>query len=383
MNEQEARQATKFRNAAIAAISRGDVQAAREAIEALTPFDREEALRLRTSLGIETNDVAGAEKAIAELETLAKDQPYTRYLSARIAYMKGARASLIAPLEALLKDENVSAQIRERVCNLLGRSFRQLGEPEKAVQYDLEASKLAPELAAGEYGNYLYDLHYLPGLSPEEQRAAAARYDSFFTGVKRFRHRRRNTEKPVRVGYISADFRYHVVLRFVAAMLWGHGKTPFSVYAYMTGKEDAFSEELAKRVDGWRNLQGLSPEEAARKIYEDEIDILVELGGHTVGNSLPILAYKPAPVQISGIGYWASTGLSTVDYFSGDAYMDDEETQKAFTETLLVLPRTHFCYTEVGDIPFPAEEPPCRKNGIVTFGSFNDFGKTSDGTLRL
>lgn len=384
MNEQEAREATRLRDAAYAALMRGAMKTAREAIEAFMSFDREEALGMLTSLGIETNDAEKAEKALKELKELAPEKPYTRYLSARVAYMKGARASLIEPLESLLEDKNASAQIRERACNLLGRSCRQLGEPEKAAKYDLEASRIAPQLGAGEYSNYLYDLHYLPGLSPEEQRAAAARYDDFFKDVERFRHRRRQGERPLRIGYISSDFRYHVVLRFVAAMLWGHGRTPFKVYAYMTGEEDAFSLELTKRVDYWRNLRGLSPEAAARRIYEDEIDILVELGGHTVGNSLPVMAYKPAPIQISGIGYWASTGLSAIDYFLGDAYLDDEETQKAFTEALLVLPRTHFCYTEVGNIPLPAEEPPCRRNnGAVTFGSFNDFGKTSDETLRL
>ena len=384
MNEQEAREATRLRDAAYAALMRGAMKTARDAIEAFMPFDREEALGMLTSLGIETNDAETAEKALKELEELAPEKPYTRYLSARVAYMKGARAALIEPLESLLEDVNVSAQIRERACNLLGRSCRQLGEPEKAAKYDLEASRIAPQLAAGEYSNYLYDLHYLSGLSPEEQRAAAARYDDFFKDVKRFRHRRRHGERPLRIGYISADFRYHVVLRFVAAMLWGHGRTPFTVYAYMTGEEDAFSIELSKRVDYWRNLRGISPEAAARRIYEDQIDILVELGGHTVGNSLPVMAYKPAPIQISGIGYWASTGLSAIDYFLGDAYLDDEETQKAFTETLLVLPHTHFCYTTVGNIPLPAKEPPCRRNnGAVTFGSFNDFGKTSDETLRL
>lgn len=383
MNEQEAREATRLRDEAYAALMSGAMEKARDAIEAFMPFDRVEALGMLTSLGVETNDEKTAEKALGELEELASEMPYTRYLSARVAYMKGARAALIEPLEALLADKNVNAQIRERACNLLGRSCRQLGEPERAAKYDLEASRTAPELGAGEYGNYLYDLHYLSGLSPEEQRGAAAKFDDFFRDVKWFRHRRRHGEKPLRIGYISADFRYHVVLRFVAAMLRGHGRTPFKVYAYMTGAEDAFSVELAKRVDFWRNLRGLSPAAAARRIYEDGIDILVELGGHTVGNPLPIMAYKPAPIQISGIGYWASTGLSAIDYFLGDVYLDDEETQKAFTETLLVLPRTHFCYTEVGSIPLPALEPPCCRNGIVTFGSFNDFGKISDGTIRL
>ncbi|MBR5163543.1 MAG: hypothetical protein IKW79_05935, partial [Schwartzia sp.] len=382
MNEQEARLATQLREAAFAAMEHGTLQGAREAIEAFMPFDREAALEMLTSYSIETGDEKGAEKALEELKEIAPDNPYTKFLSARFAYMKGARASLIEPMEALLK-EDMNDQVKERIYNILGRVCRLLGQCEKAAQYDLESSKVSPKLAASQYGNYLFDLHYLPGRTPEEFRAAAEKYDSFYADVKRFRHRRRSQDRKLRVGYISADFRYHVVLRFVAAMLWGKDASSFSVYAYMTGKEDAFSKKLEKRVDCWRNLRGLSAEQAARRIYDDEIDILVELGGHTTGNSLGVLAYKPAPIQICGIGYWASTGLSAVDYFLGDVYLDDEETQKAFTEKLLVLPRTHFCYTEVGDVPLPAETPPCVRNGYITYGSFNSFGKMSDDALRL
>ena len=382
MNEQEARLATQLRAAAYAAMEHGTVQGAREAIEAFMPFDREDALGMLISYSIETGDEKGAEKALEELKEIAPDKPYTKYLSARFAYMKGERVSLVEPMEALLK-EDMNAKIRERVCNILGRVCRMIGQCEKAAQYDLEASKVSPELAASQYGNYLFDLHYLSGRTPEEFRAAAAQFDSFFADVKRFRHRRRSREKKLRVGYISADFRYHVVLRFVAALLRGKGASPFSVYAYMTGREDAFSAELKKRVDCWRNLRGLSAEQAARRIYDDDIDILVELGGHTTGNAMGILAYKPAPVQVCGIGYWASTGLSAIDYFLGDVYLDDAETQKAFTEKLLLLPHTHFCYKEVGDVPLPAAEPPCVRNGYITFGSFNNFSKASDEALRL
>lgn len=382
MNEQEAKLATQLRAAAYAAMEHGTLQGAREAIEAFMPFDRETALEMLASYSIETGDEEGAEKALEELKEIAPDKPYTKFISARLEYMKGAKASLIEPMEALL-EEDMNDQVKERIYNILGRVCRLLGQCEKAAEYDLESSKVSPKLAASQYGNYLFDLHYLSGRTPEEFRAAAAKYDTFYADVKRFCHRRRHSGKKLRVGYISADFRYHVVLRFVAAMLRGKGASPFSVYAYMTGREDAFSKELEKRVDCWRNLRGLTAEQAARRIYEDEIDILVELGGHTTGNALNILAYKPAPVQICGIGYWASTGLSAVDYFLGDVYLDDEETQKAFTEKLLVLPHTHFCYKEVGDVPLPASEPPCMRNGYITFGSFNNFSKASDETLRL
>jgi predicted O-linked N-acetylglucosamine transferase (SPINDLY family) len=384
MNERDARTAKRLRDEACAALAGGNMQAAQAAIEAFMVYDREEALRLKTSLGIETNDCEYAEAALKELERLAPEKAYTRYLAARVAYLRGEWASVIEPLEKLLK-RDMSGPVRERVCNLLGRVYRRLGESEAAARCDLEASKAASdrELAADEYGNYLFDLHHIADRSVEEQYAAAAKFDTFFEDIPRFLHRREKDAKLLRVGYISADFRYHVVLRFAAAMLCGKGQAPFSVYAYMTGPEDSFSGALAQRVDVWRNLRGLSPQQAARMIYEDEIDILVELGGHTTGNALKIMAYKPAPVQVCGIGYWASTGLSAIDYFLGDVYLDDETAQNAFTETLLILPRTHFCYTEIGRMPSPAEEPPCVRTGTVTFGSFNDFSKASDEVLRL
>ena len=384
MNEREARTAKRLRDEAYVALASGEVAAAKTAIDAFMIYDREEALSLKTSLGIETNDREYAETALKELERLAPGKAYTRYLAARVAYLKGEWASIIEPLESLLERE-MSDPVRERVCNLLGRVYRRLGESEKAARCDLEAVEAASDkaLAADEYGNYLFDLHHIAGCSLEKQRAAAEKYDAFFDGISRFTHRRRNGKKLLRVGYISADFRYHVVLQFAAAMLWGKGKVPFSVYAYMTGTEDSFSGALSQQVDVWRNLRKFSPEQAARAIYDDEIDILVELGGHTTGNALKIMAYKPAPVQICGIGYWASTGLSAIDYFLGDIYLDDEETQRAFTEKLLVLPRTHFCYTETGMMPNPAAEPPCVRTGTITFGSFNDFSKTSDEVLAL
>ncbi len=384
MNKREAETAERLRDEALVALAAGNIQAAKTAVDAFMIYDREEALRLKTSLGIETNDCEYAEAALKELERLAPEKAYTRYLAARVAYLRGKWASIIQPLETLLQGE-MSGPVRERACNLLGRVYRRLGESEKAARCDLEASKAASDtaLAADEYGNYLFDLHHIAGRSAEEQYAAAAKYDAFFAHVQRFSHRRDKDKKLLRVGYISADFRYHVVLRFAAAMLFGKGQAPFSVYAYMTGTEDSFSGALAQRVDVWRNLRGLSPEQAARAIYEDKIDILVELGGHTTGNALKIMAYKPAPVQVCGIGYWASTGLSAIDYFLGDVYLDDESTQNAFTETLLILPHTHFCYTEIGRVPNLAEEPPCVRNGAVTFGSFNDFSKVSDEVLRL
>ena len=97
-------------------------------------------------------------------------------------------------------------------------------------------------------------------------------------------------------------------------------------------------------MQDFRNLSRLTPEAAAYAIYRDGIDILVDLAGHTAGSTLPILAYRPAPVQISGIGYFASTGLRAVDYFLADPVLAAGDAEQGFTEELLVLPATHFCW---------------------------------------
>jgi predicted O-linked N-acetylglucosamine transferase (SPINDLY family) len=122
-------------------------------------------------------------------------------------------------------------------------------------------------------------------------------------------------------------------------------------------------------------------------IAEDQIDILVDLSGHSNDNCMPIMALRPAPVQVAGIGYMNTTGLSTVDYFLSDEvclpYGDMAE--QGFTEKILRLPHSHLCYVPgaVREIPPAGTEAPCLKNGFITFGSFNNLAKVTDETLLL
>ena len=373
----------ELRAACYAALERRDFAAAREAIGALRPYSGAEAAELFVCAAIEAEDAEAAERALTRLAAMRPGAPYTRFLAARVAFLRGERVTVRAALEALLPKVREAA-FREKILNLLGQCCRFLGDGKAATAYYLEASRAAqsPMLGALEYGNYLFNLHYLPPLSPGEAKRAAAGYDRFFSDVTPFLHRRPKPGQRLRVGYLSPDFRDHVMLRFSAALVSSRMGERFDVCAYMLGEEDAYSRALSERATLWRNLCGLSAAAAARQIYEDGIDILVDLAGHTRGGTLPILAYRPAPVQISGIGYFASTGLRTVDYFLGDIYLDDDAAQGAFTEALLVLPRTHFCYTPQGTVPSPAALS-CMKKGFVTFGSFNNFSKVNDEVLRV
>ncbi|MBQ3972232.1 MAG: hypothetical protein II687_08540, partial [Selenomonadaceae bacterium] len=364
------------------ALARHDYARAREDIDVLAGSEPAEAASLRVSSYVEEGDVAGAERALDELLRLCPGSIETVFLRARVTFMGGNRSATLAILQEL-DGRELPRVWQEKVYNLMGQCCRFLGDSRGSTEYYLKASRAAdtPELAALEYSNYLFNLHYLPPLPPEQAREAARGYDAFFRQVPHYFHRwRKKEQEKLRIGYVSPDFRDHVVMRFSYALLTAYNRERFKVYAYMGGKGDAMSCHVAEQVDGWCDISRSTPAEAAQAIYEDRIDILVDLSGHTQNSCLPILACRPAPIQMSGIGYFASTGLSAVDYFLGDSFLDDEETGREFTEELLILPQSHFCYAPFhGNLP--VGEAPCRWNAYVTFGSFNNFTKVNDEVL--
>ena len=154
----------------------------------------------------------------------------------------------------------------------------------------------------------------------------------------------------------------------------------------MTGTPDDITQRFRRSTVNWRDLQGLPPQEAAKRIYRDHVDILVDFAGHSQGSSLSTLAYRPAPIQMTAIGDVGSTGLREIDYFLTDVYCSPPDRDSAdFSERLARLQGCHLCYDPTILRPLPAlgKEPPALRNGYVTFGSFNNFAKASRETLVL
>ena len=255
---------------------------------------------------------------------------------------------------------------------------------EKAARAYLAASRNRNSVSMGnrmaQYGNYLLMLHFLPH-SAEFIYQESRRAEEYVRGVPVFSHAHRNHHKKLRIGYISPDFRRHVVACFSQAFFQAADRRRFLVYGYATCSEDDVTGKLAEGADEWRNLRGLEPEEAARIIYDDEIDILVHLAGHTGDSSLQIMAHRPAPIQVCGIGYFSTTGLSCMDYFLVDQYTAPSGEEAFFTEQLLRLPHSHLCYKQVMEAPEVQETSPFEENGYITFGSMNNMNKVSDETL--
>jgi len=186
--------------------------------------------------------------------------------------------------------------------------------------------------------------------------------------------------KKIRIGFMSADFFFHPVTCWSWALWTRLDKNLFETYFYSNvEKPDNVTENLRKTAGGWRDIRDLTDEQAAKLIRDDEIDILFDMSGYTTGSRLRVAAYRPASVQMTGVGYMNSTGLDCFDYFLSDIHCAGDE--NFFTEKLIKLPHSHICYEPPATIE-PAKIPPCMKNNFVTFGSFNQFGKVTDSILR-
>ena len=191
------------------------------------------------------------------------------------------------------------------------------------------------------------------------------------------RGNRRESERLLRVGYVSADFKRHPVGYFVEPVFEAHDKSKVKVYCYsMVCKADDVTVRLQALADDWRSIVGMSDEAVAGLIREDGIDILVDLSGHTAGNRLLVFARKPAPVQVTWIGFCAPTGLETMDYLLTDGFYSPPAGAHLFAEQLFRMPANHLCFRPPAFAP-PVSPCPAVLRGYRTFGCFNNLSKVN------
>lgn len=196
--------------------------------------------------------------------------------------------------------------------------------------------------------------------------------------------RPRDTGRRLRVGYVSADFRHHAAAYWIEPMLSAHDHSGFTVYCYSNSDmQDAVSDRLQKKVDVWVGCSSLDDNALAQRIRQDEIDILVDLSGHTDGNRLSVFAQKPAPIQISWFGFPVSTGLSAMDYRITDACIDHVgKFDECYSEKLIRLNRFYAAYRPEASAPEIGPSPQ-QKNGFVTYASVNNLAKVSPIVMKM
>ena len=195
--------------------------------------------------------------------------------------------------------------------------------------------------------------------------------------------------RPLRIGYVSADLCQHTVGLFVKDVLQAHnspsggvGAKPVTVFAYSSGKVSDWVSDAIRATCTWRDVSGLDDVALAALIRQDQMDVLIDLSGHTAGSRLTVFAHRPAPVQVAWLGYFATTGLRYIDAVLLDEWHAPAGTQAQFAEPIVHLPGGRMCYQPVPWAPAVAP-PPCLQAGYITFGSFNNTGKLNAGVFDV
>ncbi len=232
----------------------------------------------------------------------------------------------------------------------------------------------------------LLSLNTRPDVDPETRLRVHQQWGrQIRRNVTPFVHHPKSLSLPekLRIGYVSPDFREHSVGLFLQHVLPAHDRDRFEIVCYSRAREEdemtrSFRDSGCRYVDASR----LTMQALAQHIEADGIHVLVDLAGHTEDSALEAFAWRPAPVQITWLGYPATTGLEEMDYRITDRYADGPDTEGYYTEELLYLPQSFLCFGAFQERP-RRETPPCTDKGYITFGSFNDTRKLTPEVVRV
>jgi protein O-GlcNAc transferase len=234
--------------------------------------------------------------------------------------------------------------------------------------------------------NLLASLEYDPAASDAERLAAARAWGDWATAQARGPRPRpplRPLEgRPLRVGYVSADFCQHTVGLFAKDVLAAHDPARVTAFAYSAGTGNDWVTTALRAACRFADVRALTDSALAALIRQDAIDVLVDLSGHTGGSRLTMFAHRPAPVLVSWLGYFATTGLACMDAVLLDDWHAPPGTEAQFVERIIHLPGGRFCYQPVPFAPDVAP-PPCLSRQGVTFGSFNNTAKLNPAVFDL
>lgn len=268
---------------------------------------------------------------------------------------------------------------------MLGTCLFRLGQLDESIKYYRRALEVTPDLLET-HSSMLMCMMYSESISPEELAEESKKYGEKvrrFLKEKPVFNNKKNKDRKLRVGYVSQDYRDHPVPYFLDPLLKNHDREKFEVYAYSSTQYfNPVMEVMKTHVDVWRDIFGLSDDKACDLIREDKIDILIDVAGHTGNNNLKIFARKPAPIQVTWLGYPATTGMDTIDYKITDPYVEPiGMCEYLNTEKLWRLPNIFCCYQSHENSPDVIDHPPFEDNGYITFGCFNNFIKVRDPVM--
>ena len=269
----------------------------------------------------------------------------------------------------------------------LGNALKDLGQSAEAVESYRRALEIKPDYAEA-HSNLILTLLYHAGNETEVVASELRRWnEQHAVPLAQFIPSHPNDRSPgrrLRIGYISPDFRGHVVGYNLLPLFERHGHEAFEIFGYARlPQADAVTERFRACCDHWRDIVPLTDAQLVEQIRQDKIDILIDLALHTARNNLLAFARKPAPVQVSFAGYPSGTGLETIDYHLTDPFLEPSQAEQAHSfDAPWHLPASFWCYESFA-VDLPVAALPAVAEGRVTFGCLNNFCKINERTLQL
>jgi protein O-GlcNAc transferase len=322
------------------------------------------------------------ESTVALLQALRLDPDNA---AAKITLSQSQR-SAPQDAEALLLEVVGKGRGDVQAFGALGNVYKDLGYIDLAL--DCYAKALQGRPSSKDHANFLYTLLYDPTQNDQEvaddHRLWGKTYATPLMPAQPVFDNDRISDRPLRIGYVDGHFWDHAVALFSLPMIQAHNRSQFELFFYSCGTERDWATEVFRGMaTGWHDIKSLSDEAAADLVRQDKIDILVDLAGHIGGNRLLMFARKPAPVQVTYLGYQATTGMETMDYRLTDAIADPAGlTDTYYTEQLERLAPSFFVYRPSDYAP-PVAPPPFENNGHITFGCLNNPGKCGETVVAV
>jgi predicted O-linked N-acetylglucosamine transferase (SPINDLY family) len=343
-----------------------------EALEAVrfNPFD----VQALTNLGILFASRGQTGEAVTAFRRAVALRPHDANLLNNLGNSLrdlGHLDEAISTLRAALQADPAHA----RAYNNLGNALGDRGLADEAVACYRQALVAAPGYVRA-HDNLLCTLQYCPGVGLADLAAAHTEFDRLFAAPLRPTAGPHvdppEPGRPLRLGFVSADLGRHPVGHFLLGFLENVDRKECQTTCYSDRHaKDEITRRLEQASADWRDVPGLDDDALAEQVRADRIDVLVDLGGHTAGNRLLVFARRPAPVQVTWLGYVGTTGLSAMDYLIADRWEIPPGQEGHFREKVLRLPDGYLCYLPPDEAPAVGELPALR-NGRVTFGSFNN-----------
>lgn len=345
---------------------------------------RPDSFETRNNLGSTLQDMGRLEEARLEYMQALQIKPDHAEILSNLGNTLHDMGRLVEAEAAYRKALASKPDFDQALCNL-GTTLQDMGRLDEAVEYFRHALQINPAYLKAR-SNLLFSLNLSMKFSPEDCLAEARSFGQVVSSKVSSRY----TKWPVaiqperlRIGFVSADFRNHPVGYFLENVLGRLASSKLELIAYPAShKNDELTARIKPFFSRWQPLYGKSDEAAARLIHDDKVHILIDLSGHTQHNRLPVFSWKPAPVQIAWLGYFATTGVPEIDYIIGDPHVSPADEAGHFTEKIWQLPECYWCFSEP-DVRVDVSPLPALSVGHITFGCFNNLSKMNDAVVDL